>query len=312
MPSPLQVAGSGVSAPNQNDTALQSAATKAPATTSGRPLLNSSSFLAIQGTSLSSTNNTTAQSGRETNLATPSNKDSDQTTEIPDNEEEDSSTEEGASEENSELTEEEQRLIVQLRRRDAEVTRHEQAHAAAGGQYAGAPQYEYTVGPDGRRYRTEGEVPIDSSPIPGDPQATIEKLQVVRRAALAPADPSPQDQRVAAQASQGLNEARSDLRQIELEERREATTEAEEARQEEQAAGREGANETAASDNSGNDANNSSSEPDPGQNGLQFNRDGISSAQAADAFSQAAQLTPPITNGVEVITDTIQAVQISA
>lgn len=94
------------------------------------------------------------------------------------------------------------------------MRRHEQAHASAGGVYAGAPQYDFTTGPDGGRYAIGGEVSIDTAPVPGDPQATLEKAQTVRRAALAPAEPSEQDRRVAAEASQMAAQARVELLQL--------------------------------------------------------------------------------------------------
>lgn len=111
------------------------------------------------------------------------------------------------------LTPEEEQTVDDLQQRDAEVRRHEQAHAAAGGQYAGAPTYEYERGPDGQFYAVGGEVSIDTSAIPGDPEATIAKMQQVRRAALAPAQPSPQDRRVATEAQQAIVEARAELAQ---------------------------------------------------------------------------------------------------
>ncbi|NOT01695.1 MAG: hypothetical protein HOP29_13820 [Phycisphaerales bacterium] len=112
----------------------------------------------------------------------------------------------------SELTEEERREVEKLKERDAEVRRHESAHKAAAGSAAkGGPQFEYATGPDGRRYATGGEVQIDTSEVPGDPQATIAKMQQVRRAAHAPAEPSSQDQRVAAEASAIESRARSEL-----------------------------------------------------------------------------------------------------
>ncbi|MEM6544436.1 MAG: putative metalloprotease CJM1_0395 family protein, partial [Pseudomonadota bacterium] len=52
---------------------------------------------------------------------------------------------------------------------------------------------------------------IDVSPVPGDPQATIEKARIVRRAALAPAEPSAQDRRVAAEATALEQQARAEL-----------------------------------------------------------------------------------------------------
>ncbi len=109
------------------------------------------------------------------------------------------------------LTEEERRVVAQLRARDQEVRAHEQAHARVGGQYAGAPTYEFETGPDGRRYAVGGEVSIDASPVDGDPEATIDKLEQVRAAALAPAEPSAQDRRVAAQAQADIAQARGEL-----------------------------------------------------------------------------------------------------
>jgi hypothetical protein len=57
-----------------------------------------------------------------------------------------------------------------------------------------------------------GEVAIDISPVSGDPAATLAKAEQVRRAALAPAEPSAQDRSVAAQATQLRTEALVELR----------------------------------------------------------------------------------------------------
>lgn len=92
----------------------------------------------------------------------------------------------------------EQLQVAELASRDRQVRAHEQAHAAAGGPYAGAPSYSYSRGPDGKRYAVAGEVGIDVAAVPNDPQATLAKMEVVLRAALAPAEPSAQDLRVAA------------------------------------------------------------------------------------------------------------------
>lgn len=110
-----------------------------------------------------------------------------------------------------ELTEAEQQQVAELKKVDAEIKRHEQAHANVGGQYAGSPSYEYTTGPDGKRYATAGHVPIDVTPIPNDPKATAEKMEQVRRAALAPAEPSPEDRAVAAKAVQEKAKAQAEL-----------------------------------------------------------------------------------------------------
>lgn len=115
------------------------------------------------------------------------------------------------------LTEEEQAELREMQARDEEVRVHEQAHKSAGGQYAGSPQYEYANGPDGKRYITDGSVSIDVSE-ESDPQATIEKMQIVKRAALAPAEPSSQDRSVYAEANQIENEARQQLNEEKQEE----------------------------------------------------------------------------------------------
>ena len=108
---------------------------------------------------------------------------------------------------------EEIQALEELQRRDQEVRVHEQAHAAIGGRYAGAPSYEYERGSNGKSYAVAGEVQIDVSVVEGNPQATIEKMAVVRRAALAPAQPSSADRAIAAEASQKEAQARAELNQ---------------------------------------------------------------------------------------------------
>ena len=121
-----------------------------------------------------------------------------------------------------ELTEEEERVVQELKQRDAEVRAHEQAHASAGGTYASAPSYEYTVGPDGKRYATSGEVQIDTAPVRDNPEATIRKMDIVIRAALAPAEPSSQDLQVARQAQQTRASAQAELAEQRLQELRDS------------------------------------------------------------------------------------------
>ena len=119
-----------------------------------------------------------------------------------------------AASNNNELSEEEKQQVQELKTRDKEVRAHEMAHVAAGGQYiTNRASFDYQVGPDGKRYAVGGEVSIDTSKINGDPEATIRKMQVVRKAALAPAKPSPQDRSVAAQATQKEMQARQELRE---------------------------------------------------------------------------------------------------
>ena len=85
---------------------------------------------------------------------------------------------------------EEMRVIADLKARDREVRAHEAAHKAASGQYAGAVHLDFTTGPDGQQYAVGGEVSIDTSPVAGDPEATVEKMRTIQAAAMAPANPS--------------------------------------------------------------------------------------------------------------------------
>lgn len=114
-------------------------------------------------------------------------------------------------------SQEELKRIAELRARDAEVRAHERAHQAAGGDLAGAASYEEVRGPDGRMYAIGGEVPIDAAP-EAEPEETIAKMERVKRAALAPAEPSAQDRAVAAQAEAQAAAARAELARQQREE----------------------------------------------------------------------------------------------
>ena len=101
-------------------------------------------------------------------------------------------------------------VVQELVQTQIKVIAHEQAHMAAGGMYAGGASYSYTQGPDGKRYITGGEVPI-SIPAIKDPAEKIIALRRVISAAMAPADPSPQDRSVASSASSKLAQAQMEL-----------------------------------------------------------------------------------------------------
>jgi len=112
-----------------------------------------------------------------------------------------------------------QRMISQLQSRDREVRAHEAAHASAGGSLVvSGPSFTYQKGPDGRSYAIGGEVQLDVSAVANDPEATLQKSEQIRRAALAPADPSSQDIRVAANAGQLASKARVDIALLRREE----------------------------------------------------------------------------------------------
>jgi hypothetical protein len=115
------------------------------------------------------------------------------------------------------LTEEDQSRIRELESTDRKVRQHEQAHmAAGGGLVTSGASYTYTQGPDGKRYVTGGEVGIDTSE-GRTPEETLTRARQIRRAALAPADPSPQDRNVAAAASQMEMQALQEIAQQQLE-----------------------------------------------------------------------------------------------
>jgi hypothetical protein len=117
-----------------------------------------------------------------------------------------------AAKSEAELTLQEQAKVQQLKQRDLEVKAHEQAHLNAAGSLAvSGASFTYTTGPNGVRYATGGEVSIDTSQVANDPAATIRKADIIRRAALAPMNPSPQDYSVASQATEMAAQARSEL-----------------------------------------------------------------------------------------------------
>ncbi len=118
-----------------------------------------------------------------------------------------------------ELTPEEEAYVEALKKRDAEVRTHEQSHVSSGGGLTSGISYEYVTGPDGQRYAMGGSVQIDTTPVKGDPDASIEKARKIRSAALAPASPSSQDRSVAAAASAMESEARREKMAIAEEEK---------------------------------------------------------------------------------------------
>lgn len=117
--------------------------------------------------------------------------------------------------------------LAELKKADTAVRAHEQAHlAAAGGLAKGGASFAYQRGPDGRNYAVAGEVQIDTSK-GATPEETVAKMMRVRAAALAPANPSPQDRKVAQAAAVTMSEARLELNTEKLrpEAQQEATAE---------------------------------------------------------------------------------------
>ena len=98
----------------------------------------------------------------------------------------------------------------QLRTIEQKVKAHELAHKIAGGDLAGPVRYKYTKGPDGKLYITGGEVPLRLKE-GRTPEETIEIARKIKRAALAPMNPSPQDRAVAAKATAMEMKARIEM-----------------------------------------------------------------------------------------------------
>lgn len=156
-----------------------------------------------------------AGAGEEHTGASPSKKD--QTDSIPSDQEKQSdhsrNSLQGKKVSAEQLSTRDLVLIRKLKTTDQQVRKHEQAHVSVGGRYiTGAAEYSYQIGPDGKKYAVAGEVQIDTSE-ENSPQATLVKAQMVRRAALAPADPSPQDRAVAAAATRMEQQARIEIRE---------------------------------------------------------------------------------------------------
>jgi len=120
-------------------------------------------------------------------------------------------SEDSKTDQTGQLTPDQQRQVDQLKQTDRKVRQHEQAHLTAGRDLVtSGPNYTYQTGPDKQRYAVGGEVSIDTSP-GRNPEETIPKAEHIRATALAPADPSSQDQSVAAKASSMESAARIEL-----------------------------------------------------------------------------------------------------
>lgn len=100
--------------------------------------------------------------------------------------------------------------IKELELTEKEIIAHEQAHKAVGGSVTGPITYTHTEGPDGKSYINGGEVSINTKE-GSAPEETLEILEKVKAAALAPAEPSPQDLRVAASATAQIQQTLAEI-----------------------------------------------------------------------------------------------------
>jgi beta-lactam-binding protein with PASTA domain len=111
----------------------------------------------------------------------------------------------------STLMPEQQLELRELQQTDRKVRAHEMAHiAASGGLASKGATFSYRTGPDGQRYAVGGEVSIDTS-AGRTPEETLDKAARIKAAALAPADPSPQDRKVAAMADRMTMQALTEI-----------------------------------------------------------------------------------------------------
>ena len=139
------------------------------------------------------------------------------------------------------LSEEQLKQVRDLKKIDREVRAHERSHQNAAPELTGPASFQTVRGPDGKLYAVGGEVSIDTGEA-ATPEATIQKLKRVIKAALAPLEPSSQDRKVAAQARGEISEARGEIRQEKAQERRETQEAAEESQDQNQ--GKNSANTT--------------------------------------------------------------------
>lgn len=101
-------------------------------------------------------------------------------------------------------TPDEQRELRELRETDRQVRRQQRIHATMAGSTAptGA-EYEFSVGPDGRRYAVSGDVRIQLSS--GDnPEESIRLAKEAYRAATVPRTPDARDRSIAAEAARQI------------------------------------------------------------------------------------------------------------
>ncbi|HOP62134.1 MAG TPA: putative metalloprotease CJM1_0395 family protein [Spirochaetota bacterium] len=87
----------------------------------------------------------------------------------------------------------EQRVTEQLKARDREVRQHEAAHSRSPELIkVGATRFDYTIGPDGKAYATGGKVTLSTGSA-RTPEEALSKAEALKKAAMAPGEPSSKD-----------------------------------------------------------------------------------------------------------------------
>ncbi len=91
-----------------------------------------------------------------------------------------------------------------------QIQRHVESHLAVSTQHSSPPNYRYRPF-DGDLYVVSGDVQFDTSSEPNDPQATLEKAQLIRMASMAPTDPTLQDRNASQQAIMMAAQAKGEI-----------------------------------------------------------------------------------------------------
>ena len=105
----------------------------------------------------------------------------------------------------------EQKAIDELKRRDKEVRVHEAAHGSDPRLVKiGAAQFDYTIGPDGKAYATGGKVTLSTGSA-RTPEEALSKAEALKKAAMAPGEPSSKDFQALSSAIDMESEARSGI-----------------------------------------------------------------------------------------------------
>jgi hypothetical protein len=86
-----------------------------------------------------------------------------------------------------------QKAVEELKSRDKEVRNHEAAHSTNPELIKiGSAQFDYTIGPDGKAYATGGKITL-STGNSKTPEEALSKAQALKKASMAPGEPSSQD-----------------------------------------------------------------------------------------------------------------------
>lgn len=86
-----------------------------------------------------------------------------------------------------------QRIIEQLKSRDKEVRSHEASHSISPELVKiGSAQFDYTIGPDGKAYATGGRVTLSTGSAM-TPEEALSKAEALKKASMAPGEPSTKD-----------------------------------------------------------------------------------------------------------------------